>query len=204
MLPSRHGCTSSCVRSLAQPSTNLDSRSAVATRERTCVGEFGPAIDARTDQIYLAPVIGRFGLALLGSAIIATGAAAMVASYSAAATMSCLSSHRVLVSRVARVPDMPKSLPALATLKLSFALIPPEALDNGAIVFERSPTSAQRVAAAWFEIEKRQIAKTQGVDLSKIKITRRDVFTVSGNTITAWYSQPFKPASRRLVAGCLR
>jgi hypothetical protein len=128
----------------------------------------------------------------------------MVASYSAAATTTCLSSHRVLVSRVARAPDMPKSLPALATLKMSFALIPSEALDNGAIVFEKSPTKAQRVAAAWFEIEKRQLAKTQGVDLSRFKITLRDVFTVSGNTITTWYSQPVKPASRRLVAGCLR
>jgi hypothetical protein len=99
---------------------------------------------------------------------------------------------------------MPASVPAVATLKANFALIPSQALDNGLIVFEQSPAKAQRVAAAWFAIEMRQLAKMQGVDLSKVKISLRDVFTVSGNTITTWLSQPVKPASRRLVATCLR
>jgi hypothetical protein len=158
----------------------------------------------QSNDAYSDAMAARVVLVLLVSAIAASCAEAMGDPYTATATDKCLTSHHVLVSRVARVPQMPVSLPAVATLKASFALIPSQALDSGVIVFEQSPAKAQRVAAAWFAIEKRQLAKMPGVDLSKIQISLRDVFTVSGNTITTWYSQPVKPASRRLVAGCLR
>ena len=48
------------------------------------------------------------------------------------------------------------------------------------------------------------MSKVQGVDLSKVKITLKDVFTVRGNSITVWENQPVKVASRRIVNACLR
>jgi hypothetical protein len=90
---------------------------------------------------------------------------------------------------------LPMKLPATAVLQVSFALIPARALDHGYVVFERSPAAAARVATAWFNHDLKQMSKVQGVDLSKVKITLKDVFAVRGNSITVWENQPVKVAS---------
>jgi hypothetical protein len=88
-------------------------------------------------------------------------------------------------------------------VQISFALVSAQALDHGEIVFEPTAAKAKSVAAGWVAYSLEQASHVQGVDLSMIKIRIRDAFTVSGNTITVWENQPVKPASRRLVAGCL-
>jgi hypothetical protein len=134
----------------------------------------------------------------------ATTAVAASPLHTAGATTVCLGSHHVLANRVPIRQVLPRPLSATAALQISFALVPAQALDNGHIVFEPSPAKAKVVAAAWFAYSMEQASHVKGVDLSKIKIELRDVFTVSGNTITVWQNQPVKPASRRLVARCLR
>jgi hypothetical protein len=143
-------------------------------------------------------------VAMLLVAMLAAAASGATSSYTAGATTACLNSRHVLVSRKPIRQVLPRPLPATAALQISFALIPAQAIDNGYIVFEPTAGKAKTVAAAWYAYSIEQASHVKGVDLSMIKIRLRDVFTVSGNAITVWNSQPVKPASRRLVASCLR
>lgn len=182
-------------------------RSARAAPPSRCKARCGKPSPRGVDLVAATPYgagVSRVVLTSITAVLLAAGSAIAAGSeYTASATSACLTSHRVLVSRVPRAQVLPLSLPAVSALRLSFGLIPAQALDNGVIVFERNPATAQRVAAAWFAYDKRQAARVQGVDLSKIKMRLSDVYTVSGNTITAWSSQPVKLASRRIVARCL-
>jgi hypothetical protein len=137
-------------------------------------------------------------------AVCTSAAAAVATTYTAKATTKCLMSHHVLVSPQSKAQVLPLKLPAVAAIQVSFAFIPSQALDHGYVVFERDPAIASRVATAWFNYDLKQASKVKGVDLSKVRITLKDVFTVRGNSITVWQNQPVKAASRRLTTLCLR
>jgi hypothetical protein len=130
-------------------------------------------------------------------------AAAAGTPYSAKPTTNCLMAHHVLVSSQSRSQVLPPKLPATAVIQMSFALVPAQALDHGYVAFERDPATAKRVAAAWFTYSLKQASRVEGVDLSMLKITLKEAFTVRGNSITVWENQP-KTASRRLISSCLR
>jgi hypothetical protein len=147
----------------------------------------------------------RFGVwVFVVVAVVPATAAGAASTYTAKATTACLTARHVLAQPERRSRVLPPGLPATDVVQFSLALIPAQALDNGYIVFERDAPTAQRVAERWFRYDLAQAAKVKGVDLTKIKIRLRDVFTVKGNTITGWRNQPVKPASRRLIGVCLR
>jgi hypothetical protein len=143
-------------------------------------------------------------IATLVVATFAATAAGATGTYTAGATTACLSSRHVLASSKPVRQVLPKPLTATNALLISFALIPAQAIDSGYIVFEPTAAKAKTVAAAWFAYSLKEASHVKGVDLSMLKVQLRDVFTVTGNTITVWNNQPVKPASRRLVAKCLR
>ena len=143
-------------------------------------------------------------MAILVVALWAATAQSATMTYTAKSTTRCLTSRHVLANPEPVRRFLPRPLTATAALQISFALIPAQALDHGDIVFEPTAAKAKSVAAAWFAYSMEQASHVKGVDLSLIKIHLRDVFTVSGNTITVWESQPVKLTSRRLIASCLR
>jgi hypothetical protein len=132
-----------------------------------------------------------------------SAAAAGSAPYTAGATGACLTSHSVLVSPVATSRVLPPHYAAVAALQVSFAMIPAQAIDSATIVFEKDPATARRVRAAWLAYSVKRAQHVQGIDQAVAKRAIEQLLRVSGNAIVGW-GNAVKPATRKLVASCLR
>jgi len=99
---------------------------------------------------------------------------------------------------------VPAGIPAVSAIGFSFALISAQALDHGTIVFERDAATAKRATAALFAYSVKQAKQVQGIPMNQVKAIIREAFTIRGNAIIVWENPHTKPASKRLVAACLR
>jgi hypothetical protein len=139
-------------------------------------------------------------VALVGSTAQATAAT----TYTVRPTTACLTAHRVLSSRLPLASALPPGTTAVAAISFSFALIPAQVLDNGLIVFARSPTAAQKVAAAWIAYAIAQASHVQGIDQAKARARIRNSVSTKANAVVIWNDATPKAASRQRVATCLR
>jgi hypothetical protein len=92
----------------------------------------------------------------------------------------------------------------VSVIKFSFALISTQALDNGAIVFERDAAAAKRASAAWVSYSIKRAAQVQGINMTQAKAIIRASLSVRGNAIIVWNNSHVKTASKQRVAGCIR
>ncbi len=141
---------------------------------------------------------------LLALTCAAATAGAATAPFTAKRTTACLTVHQVISNPAAKKDVLPPGYPAVAALEFSFAMIPAQAVDHGALVFERNSATAQLVATKWIAYSIQQAMRVQGIDQDKARARILGSVSLRRNVITLWENDHVKPASRARIAGCLR
>jgi hypothetical protein len=142
----------------------------------------------------------------LTALVCATASWAAGGSFTVDKTATCLNGRKVLTSKFAVKRVLPTTFRPrpVAAITIGFPFASgKQALDSGAIVFDRDEATARRHYSALLALQYASAAQVQGISQAKARAQIRRRISRNSNVLITWNLNPQR-ASRATVAGCLR